>query len=128
MLGSNKCVLYKKTPEEYANLGECPYDTGGGGYFIVRVRTSSIGYRFTLPRLTRPETLTGNRKGEDLNADSLGEKALIQPLHSIQVILIQEQLSNNRIIVEPDSRQKGGVQAVVTSLVLSTGISLHLVG
>lgn len=35
-----------------------------------------------------------------------------------KVILVQEQLSNNRIIVETDSR-KGGVQAVVTSSVLA---------
>lgn len=68
MLRSNKCVLKGKTPEQYADMGECYLDIGG--IFVVR----------------------GTEK----------------------VILIQEQLSNNRIIVEADSR-KGGVQAVVTS-------------
>jgi DNA-directed RNA polymerase III subunit RPC2 len=68
MLRSDRCVLKGKTPEEFASLGECPYDVSG--IFIVR----------------------GTEK----------------------VILVQEQLSNNRIIVETDSR-KGGVQAVVTS-------------
>ena len=34
MLGSNKCVLYRKSKEQLATYGECPHDPGG--YFIVR--------------------------------------------------------------------------------------------
>nr|WCZ58372.1 RNA polymerase III subunit RPC2 [Paratrimastix eleionoma] len=67
MLRSSYCVLYNKTAEELARLGECPLDPGG--YFVV--------------------------KGVE------------------KVILIQEQLSKNRIIIEHDS--KGGITASVTS-------------
>ncbi|KAJ8328588.1 DNA-directed RNA polymerase III complex subunit Rpc2 [Batrachochytrium dendrobatidis] len=56
MLKSSYCVLTNKSPDEIADLGECPLDPGG--YFIIR----------------------GTEK----------------------VILIQEQLSRNRIIVETD--------------------------
>ncbi|KAJ1340991.1 hypothetical protein BSLG_004464 [Batrachochytrium salamandrivorans] len=56
MLKSARCVLTNKSPDEIADLGECPLDPGG--YFIIR----------------------GVEK----------------------VILIQEQLSKNRIIVETD--------------------------
>lgn len=34
MLRSSKCVLANKSPEEMADLGECPLDPGG--YFIIR--------------------------------------------------------------------------------------------
>lgn len=67
MLRSNRCVLSDKSPEQMAQLLECPLDPGG--YFIVK----------------------GTEK----------------------VILIQEQLSKNRIIVEND--RKGFIQASVSS-------------
>lgn len=66
MLRSKRCVLYRKTDEELARLGECPMDPGG--YFVVR--------------------------GQE------------------RVILIQEQLSKNRILVDND---KGFITASVTS-------------
>eukprot|EP00055_Hartaetosiga_balthica_P008684 m.33093 g.33093 ORF g.33093 m.33093 type:complete len:1147 (-) comp6431_c1_seq1:218-3658(-) len=67
MLRSKKCVLYGKSAEEIAKMGECPIDPGG--YFVV----------------------SGTEK----------------------VVLMQEQLSNNRIIVEEG--KKGGLSASVTS-------------
>eukprot|EP00771_Trimastix_marina_P001701 gnl/Trimastix_PCT/2792.p1 GENE.gnl/Trimastix_PCT/2792~~gnl/Trimastix_PCT/2792.p1 ORF type:complete len:1132 (+),score=331.51 gnl/Trimastix_PCT/2792:252-3398(+) len=67
MLRSHHCVLYSKSQDELANLGECPLDPGG--YFVV--------------------------KGVE------------------KVILIQEQLSKNRIIIEHDT--KLGMSASVTS-------------
>lgn len=35
MLCCARCILYNKSEEELAKLGECPLDPGG--YFIVRV-------------------------------------------------------------------------------------------
>eukprot|EP00877_Chromochloris_zofingiensis_P003786 jgi/Chrzof1/13408/Cz07g31260.t1 len=67
MLRCERCILYNKSEEELAKLGECPLDPGG--YFIVR----------------------GTEK----------------------VILIQEQLSKNRIIIDIDSH--GEIMASVTS-------------
>ncbi|NDE13762.1 hypothetical protein EBZ80_02415 [bacterium] len=34
MLGTTRCNLYGKTPEQRITLGECPYDNGG--YFIIK--------------------------------------------------------------------------------------------
>ncbi len=56
MLRCDRCVLYGKSEQQLAKLGECPLDPGG--YFVIR----------------------GTEK----------------------VILIQEQLSKNRIIIDVD--------------------------
>lgn len=93
MLRSSNCVLTGKTPMEFAKLNECPLDPGIQK--IDRVRTNYIMLVITIiiPWLY----FVGGYfivKGQE------------------KVILIQEQLSKNRIIVDQD--RKGAVGASVT--------------
>lgn len=95
MLRSSNCVLTGKTPMEFAKLNECPLDPG--------TQRQSAKY-ISIPAYHSPDLyvqyilyFTGGYfivKGQE------------------KVILIQEQLSKNRIIVDQD--RKGAVGASVT--------------
>ncbi len=89
MLRSERCVLTGKDANEMAKLGECPLDPGG--YFVVK----------------------GTEKVRSF-LSILSTCRIHLTLLPFQVILVQEQLSKNRIIVETDSK-KGAVMASVTS-------------
>lgn len=89
MLRSSNCVLTNKSDFELAQLNECPHDPGG--YFIIRGMISML---FT--KVLRVYKFL-------LNLIFLGQE---------KVILIQEQLSKNRMIVD---EFKGAVQCQVTS-------------
>ena len=88
MLRSSKCLLTGKSKKELAKLKECAYDPGG--YFIVRVGFHGPLLQQLAVALT-PVISQGAEK----------------------VILIQEQLSKNRIIIELD--KNGNTSAAVTS-------------
>lgn len=126
MLRSSKCVLHGKSAEELARAGECPLDPGG--YFIVRgvekVRTahstahSTARTRHSAQRTARTEH-SAQRAGRACRSPMPARPpARPAPLCAcsvpcVQVVLIQEQLSKNRIIVGRDA--KGKVMASVTS-------------
>lgn len=90
MLRSNKCVLAGKNPKELAAMTECPLDPGG--YFVVK-GTEKVSLDASRPPTSQPA------------------HAFPRPA---QVILVQEQMSKNRIIVATDPK-KGLVMAEVTS-------------
>jgi DNA-directed RNA polymerase III subunit RPC2 len=77
MLRSCKCALYQKNEAEMAKMKECPLDPGG--YFITRGQFIS-------------------NKNFCLN--------LISFLGTERVILIQEQISKNRMLIEKDSKNR----------------------
>ena len=78
------------SPAEMAKKNECPYDAGG--YFIVR----------------------GNEKVDaNFYTKFICSTSLLIHSFVCQVILIQEQGSKNRMIVEED--RKGGITCQVTS-------------
>lgn len=78
MLRSERCILRNKSESQLAVMKECPHDPGG--YFVVKgvekVRISMI------------------------DSEAAGLSYKYQCLTSLQVILIQEQLSKNRVILE----------------------------
>jgi DNA-directed RNA polymerase III subunit RPC2 len=78
MLRSCKCALYQKNEAEMAKMKECPLDPGG--YFI-----------------TRGEFIFNKNSFFFLNSISLGTE---------RVILIQEQISKNRMLIEKDSKDR----------------------
>lgn len=83
MLRSSNCVLNGKTEAELAKLKECPHDPGG--YFIIR-GTEKVNGNISAYTLFRP------LRGLNWN------------VFRVQVILIQEQLSRNRILIDKDAR------------------------
>lgn len=96
MLRSSNCVLTGKTPMEFAKLNECPLDPGtqrqsAKNIYIPAYRHSPDLYVQYLFYFTGGYFIV---KGQE------------------KVILIQEQLSKNRIIVDQD--RKGAVGASVT--------------
>ena len=86
MLRSSNCTLAGISPAEMAKKNECPYDCGG--YFIVRGNEKVFSNNFLL-------------------------FIFIHYKIFLQVILIQEQMSKNRMIVEED--RKGNMSCQVTS-------------
>lgn len=101
MLRSSNCVLTGKTPMEFSKLNECPLDPG-----TERMRRNESNQRVQL--------LLIYFHNHGLYASSLiffiGGYFIVKGQE--KVILIQEQLSKNRIIVEQD--RKGAVGASVT--------------
>lgn len=96
MLRSSNCVLTGKTPMEFAKLNECPLDPGTQRqrkkYIYIQLIVTVLICMYNIYF-----TFTGGYfivKGQE------------------KVILIQEQLSKNRIIVDQD--RKGAVGASVT--------------
>ena len=85
MLRSCKCVVYQKNEIEMAKMKECPLDPGG--YFITRGKTQVLW----------------RRRGKSSEWLRLGTE---------RVILIQEQISKNRMLIEKDT--KGRFQCTVT--------------
>ncbi|KAF0305075.1 DNA-directed RNA polymerase III subunit RPC2 [Amphibalanus amphitrite] len=112
MLRSSNCVLAGKSHAELARLDECPHDPGG--YFVVR-GTEKVGKRTLHLGTASPSNLKLSFVPKPAICvlaelcDSSGDRHL----RLLQVVLIQEQLSKNRMIVEQDS--KGQVQCQVTS-------------
>lgn len=99
MLRSSNCVLTGKTPMEFAKLNECPLDPGT---------------RRKMER-ERDQILSGDHHNHNLyfslhNIYFTGGYFIVKGQE--KVILIQEQLSKNRIIVDQD--RKGAVGASVT--------------
>lgn len=78
MLRSSKCVLHGKNEAEMAKMKECPLDPGG--YFI-----------------TRGMVISASRYAWASCSASLGTE---------RVILIQEQISKNRMLIEKDSKNR----------------------
>ncbi|KAL6091205.1 hypothetical protein STEG23_023465, partial [Scotinomys teguina] len=93
MLRSSNCVLTGKTPAEFAKLNECPLDP------VVSFDRLEIGDSHKVTVLSYSEK------------SPVGGYFIVKGVE--KVILIQEQLSKNRIIVEAD--RKGAVGASVTS-------------
>lgn len=94
MLRSSNCVLTGKTPMEFSKLNECPLDPGTQR--MTQDESPVIPLMITIYNLHVCCSTGGYFivKGQE------------------KVILIQEQLSKNRIIVEQD--RKGAVGASVT--------------
>ena len=94
MLRSSNCVLTGKTPVELAGLNECPLDVGSLLLSDVSSKSQVILFNiniiFSLSLSGAYFIVNGTEK----------------------VILIQEQLSKNRMIVEVD--KKGNVNCQVT--------------
>lgn len=91
MVRSNICILHNKNDDEIQRLGECPLDPGG--YFIVK-GTEKVGC--ASQRLARASSFPIQTR----SAMSGGDWGICCALASLQVLLMQEQLSKNRIIVE----------------------------
>lgn len=96
MLRSSNCVLTGKTPMEFAKLNECPLDPG------------------TQRKTEQEKYISGYCHNHNLYAQYFlyftGGYFIVKGQE--KVILIQEQLSKNRIIVDQD--RKGTVGASVT--------------
>lgn len=90
MLRSSNCVLTGKTPMEFAKLNECPLDPG----IQKKKRIISVCHH----------------NQNSLTFFFAGGYFIVKGQE--KVILIQEQLSKNRIIVDQD--RKGAVGASVT--------------
>lgn len=88
MLRSSNCVLTNKNHFQLSTLNECPHDPGG--YFIIRGCTKYDFFKFVIVLNELFFFISGQEK----------------------VILIQEQLSRNRMIVD---EFKGSIQCQVTS-------------
>lgn len=101
MLRSSNCVLTGKTPMEFSKLNECPLDPGT--------------QRISMNESSNPVVLLSvHCHNDDIYASLFyfftGGYFIVKGQE--KVILIQEQLSKNRIIVEQD--RKGAVGASVT--------------
>lgn len=115
MLRSSNCSLCGKSDAELAQLKECPYDPGG--YFIIRGTEKvicskclrlTLFYKFELRRNFRVAVSPKKMEASffTFRIWLVSHQKLTSTKHSkfFQVILIQEQLSRNRILLDTDNR------------------------
>jgi DNA-directed RNA polymerase beta subunit len=111
MLRSAACCLVNKSPEELAKMGECPLDPGLSSFHSL-----PPSCHFFLPSFHAPSLYFAYLMSFDqllacpLTHLVIGGYFIIKGVE--KVILMQEQLSKNRIIIETDT--KGLLCATVT--------------